>query len=160
MYRDKETVAQFMERWLETYAATHINRKTQQGYRGVIGRYVIPALGSLKLQSLTARHIQAPYADMQLRGLGAPSIVATHRVLKEALGHAVKWNGSRTMGLWKVSPRRLVLGGRYRCHRRRSSCCTVSGALRWNISWTMASYGKTPVSCLRNWTGRRWILIG
>jgi integrase len=89
---DKETVAQFMVRWLETYAATNTNRKTQQGYRGLIDRYLTPYLGNIKLQNLTARRIQALYADMHSRGLGAPSIVATHRVLKEALGHAVKWS--------------------------------------------------------------------
>ena len=89
---DKETVAQFMVRWLETYAATNTNRKTQQGYRGLIDRYLTPYLGNIKLQDLTARRIQALYADMHSRGLGAPSIVATHRVLKEALGHAVRWS--------------------------------------------------------------------
>ena len=36
---------------------------------------------------------------MQSRGIGVPTIVSTHRVLKEALGHAVKWN---------ITPRNVV----------------------------------------------------
>lgn len=90
--KDKETVTQFMERWLDTYAATHTTRKTQQGYIGVVARYITPVLGSIRLQNLTPSNIQSLYGQMQDRGLGAPSIVATHRVLKEALGHAVIWN--------------------------------------------------------------------
>ena len=84
-----ETVAEYMEAWLTTYAATNTNLKTQQGYRGVIVRYIVPALGFIKLQKLTFRQIQSLYSDMQLRGKGASSVIATHRVLTEALSHAV-----------------------------------------------------------------------
>jgi integrase len=116
--KNKETVAEFMERWLATYAATNTNLKTQQGYRGVIARHIVPALGSIKLQNLTARQIQSLYAEMQSRETGTSSILATHRVLKEALGHAVKWNTitrnvadgvspprveRKTMPMWNVS---------------------------------------------------------
>ena len=90
--KDKETVAEFMSRWMATYAATNTTAKTQQGYSGIISRYINPALGKTKLQNLTARQIQALYASMQERGLGATSVVAVHRVLKQALSHAVKWS--------------------------------------------------------------------
>ena len=116
--KDNETVAEYVEAWLTTYAATNTNLKTQQGYRGVIVRYIVPTLGSIKLQKLATRQIQSLYSDMQRRGKGASSIVATHRVLTEALGHAVESkiittnvaNGAKpprverkTMPMWNVS---------------------------------------------------------
>ena len=93
--RDKETVAQFMGRWLETYAATNTTVRTQHGYQAYVTRYIVPAIGGIPLQSLTARHIQGLYADMLGRGLSNTTVVQLHRILKQALSHAVKW-GSLT----------------------------------------------------------------
>lgn len=116
--KEKETVTEFMARWMATYAATNTTAKTQQGYSGVISRYINPALGNVRLQNLTAQQIQALYAEMQGRGLSATSVVAVHRVLKQALGHAVKWNmitrnvadatsppriQRKTMAMWDVA---------------------------------------------------------
>ena len=89
--KDRETVAEFMTRWFEIYAVPNTDAKTQQGYRGIIRRYIIPVLGNIKIQSLTARQVQALYVDMQSRGIGAPSVVSVHRVIREALGHALNW---------------------------------------------------------------------
>ena len=36
--RDKETVKEFMCRWLDTYAATNTTVRTQHGYRGNLHR--------------------------------------------------------------------------------------------------------------------------
>ncbi len=89
--KDKETVAQFMERWLATYVATNTFLRTQHGYRGYIRRYIEPKIGQVPLQSLTAGQIQGIYADMLGRGLSNTTVVQLHRILKEALSHAVKW---------------------------------------------------------------------
>ena len=51
--RDKETVAEFLERWLETYAATNTTLRTQEGYQGNLTRYIYPAIGRIELQKLT-----------------------------------------------------------------------------------------------------------
>lgn len=87
----RETVAGFMNRWFEIYAVPNTDAKTQQGYRGIIRRYINPVLGNIKVQSLTARQVQALYVDMLSRGIGAPSVVSVHRVIREALGHALNW---------------------------------------------------------------------
>ena len=89
--KSKETVAEFMRRWLETYAASNTTPRTQQGYRGTISRYIAPAIGGIPLQGLRPQHIQKMYADMLERGLSARTVLHTHRVLREALGHAMKW---------------------------------------------------------------------
>ena len=45
----------------------------------------------MPLQPLTPRHIQGVYADILDRGLSNTTVVQLHRILKEALSHAVKW---------------------------------------------------------------------
>lgn len=89
--KHKETVAEFLDRWLSTYAATNTTPRTQQGYRGNINCYIVPDLGNIPLQSLAARHIQGLYAQMIDRGLSATSVVQVHRIIRQALSHAVKW---------------------------------------------------------------------
>ena len=86
-----ETVGEFLERWLLTYAASNTSLRTQQGYAGIIGRYIGPAVGGIQLHQLTPAHVQGMYSDLLGRGLNARTVVHTHRVLRQALGHAVKW---------------------------------------------------------------------
>jgi len=88
--KDKETVLEFMERWLGTYAAVNVSPKTLQGYRGFL-RYISPAIGHVALQGLTARHIQSMYAGMLGRGLSNSTVSQLHRIFKKALADAVKW---------------------------------------------------------------------
>ena len=89
--RAKETVAEYMYRWLDIYAATNVTLRTQQGYRAYVKGYIEPAIGNIPLQSLTAPHIQAIDASMLERRLCPTTIVQLHRILKQALSHAVKW---------------------------------------------------------------------
>jgi integrase len=88
---DKETVAQFMDRWMDTYAATNTTIRTQEGYKGNINRYINPSVGRIPIQSLTGRHIQAIYSKMMAKGLSARTTLHVHRVLRKALADAVKW---------------------------------------------------------------------
>ena len=87
----KESIESFLVRWLDTYAATNTSPRTQRDYRGIVHRYLVPTLGTLTLATLRPDHVQALYADMLARGLSARTVLHAHRVLREALGHAVKW---------------------------------------------------------------------
>ena len=89
--KSKETVSEFMNRWLETYAATNVTLRTAHGYEGYSRRYINPTIGKIALQSLTPSQVQKVYADMLERGLSNTTVLHLHRLLKEALGHAVKW---------------------------------------------------------------------
>ena len=88
---NKETVEEFLWRWLDTYAATNTSLRTQKDYKGLISRYLVPGLGTLTITELRPDHVQALYADMLGRGLSALTVLHAHRVLREALSHAVKW---------------------------------------------------------------------
>ena len=89
--RDKETVSEFMHRWLETYAATNTSLRTQHGYQAYVRRYIVPYIGSISLQTLTARHVQEMYADLLDRGLSNTTVIQVHRIFNQAINHAVRW---------------------------------------------------------------------
>jgi integrase len=86
-----ETVAEFMHKWLFTYAATNTKPSTQRGYAGAIRRYIAPSVGHLPLQAVQPFHIQKMHADMLGRGLSERTTLHAHTILKQALNHAVKW---------------------------------------------------------------------
>ncbi len=86
-----ETMAMFMESWVTTYATTHTSPRTLMGYKGIIICYIIPYLGKVQVQSLTPRHVQNLHRWMLDKGLSNQSVVHSHRVLSEALKHAVSW---------------------------------------------------------------------
>ena len=88
--KTQETVAEYLWRWMDTYATTNTTPRTQRGYRVNIKR-VAPMIGAIKLQGLQPAHTQKMYADLLGRGLSAQTVLHTHRGLREALNHAVKW---------------------------------------------------------------------
>ena len=89
--KSEQTVAQFLDHWLDTYAATNTRLRTQMGYRSNIRRYIVPEIGHVKLQVLQPRHIQEIYAGLLDRGLSERTVRHVHVLLKGALSHAVKW---------------------------------------------------------------------
>lgn len=89
--KSKTTLAQFMEEWLTTYVATNTKPSTQRGYEGSNRRYVVPIIGNIPLQNLQPHHVQKLHAGMLERELSPTTVLHTHTMLKEALGHAVRW---------------------------------------------------------------------
>jgi integrase len=95
----KLTVGDFLRRWLCDYAATNVRPRTLEGYRAVVEGHLVPALGSFPLSRLQASHLQAYYGDKLSNGrhdglpggLSARSVLHHHRILSEALSHAVRW---------------------------------------------------------------------
>ena len=94
----KMTVAEYLEYWLKNYAETNVAEKTLEGYAETIHRYIVPALGTVRLDKLQPAHIQA-YYTRALRsgrikregGLSARTVLHQHRLLRQALKHAVDW---------------------------------------------------------------------
>ena len=93
----KLTVAEYLQQWLRDYAAINTAPRTYEGYAGIVHAHLIPALGSIPLVALQPQHIQAYYSKALQSGrkdgkggLSAQTIHHDHRVLFEALQHAVK----------------------------------------------------------------------
>ena len=93
----KMTVGEYLKSWLRDYVATNTAPSTADGYSDIVRAHIIPALGSLPLTALQPSHIQAYYGHMLelgrrdgKGGLSAQTVKHHHRVLYEALKHAVK----------------------------------------------------------------------
>ncbi|MBI4299110.1 MAG: site-specific integrase [Chloroflexi bacterium] len=102
--KSKETLAQFMQSWLDNYAVTHCQPRTVMGYRTHIKLYIVPLLGHVPIQSLTPRHIQDFHAQMLSSGLSKRTVLHAHRVLSEALKHAMSWGILARNPVQAVSP--------------------------------------------------------
>jgi integrase len=87
----KQTLNQYLDRWLEVCAKPRLRAKSFQDYEGLLRRYVRPQLGMKPLVSVQAFDIQCLYRELLDRGLSARSIRYTHAVLRSAFKQAVRW---------------------------------------------------------------------
>ena len=94
---NKTTVAEFLQRWLD-HVQTQVQPRTVRFYAEQVAN-LIPALGRVPLSKLKPEQISAAYSaalaggrrDGKPGGLSARSVHHMHRVLKQALGQAMKW---------------------------------------------------------------------
>jgi integrase len=92
------TIKDFFEIWVEDYAKNALKPTTFQTYTTYINTHIVPSLGSLTLQKVQPTHLQRFYNDKLANGradgaggLSAQTVRYLHAILREALGHAVKW---------------------------------------------------------------------
>ncbi len=89
---DKQTVAQFMDRWLRDVAKPTVGSNTYHSYSIANKNHVSKRIGGVRLQKLTASHIQWMFAEMAREGIGPPTRRVVHIVLNVALRHAMEQN--------------------------------------------------------------------
>ena len=94
----KLTVGDFLRRWQRDYVASNTRPRTAEEYAKKINTHIIPAIGAIPLAGLRPDHLQAFYRKSLESGrrdgkggLSARSVVHLHRIIREALGHAVRW---------------------------------------------------------------------
>lgn len=85
------TVAEFMRHWLETVARHKVRPTTFEDYESTIVKHIIPALGSVKVQRLTAADVQRFYSDRLAAGRGPRTVQLCHLRLSQALKQGVRW---------------------------------------------------------------------
>jgi integrase len=94
----KTTLAAYLDKWLG-HVKAQVTPKTHERYSQIVKNNVVPALGATVLTKLKPAAIAAAYAnalaggrrDGKEGGLSPRSVGHVHRVLKEALTQAVKW---------------------------------------------------------------------
>ena len=95
------TLAQWLERWLDEYAAPRLRESTMSGYRIYTEQYINPRLGSKKMTSLTTADIQRMYTKLKKEGrvhehpeyghqLSANTVRRIHTMLHRAMADAVR----------------------------------------------------------------------
>ena len=81
----------YLEHWLEQVYKPTVKQLSYQQYRSIVRNHLVPVLGNVSLQKLTAEKIQALYTRRLNEGLAPRTIVLIHAVLHSALENAVKW---------------------------------------------------------------------
>ena len=96
------TLGEFLDRWLREYAQAAVRPATLLSYRSYINTQIAPAIGSVRLRDLSRGHLQRYYVKLLESGrkpgarkggagLSPKTIHHHHRLLVQALGHAVEW---------------------------------------------------------------------
>jgi integrase len=84
------TVGALLDRWLDHIDGDR-SPSTMREHRRSIEKNIKPALGDIRLDRLTAEHLDRTYRAWQTRGLAASSVRRQHAILGAALHQAVKW---------------------------------------------------------------------
>ena len=91
------SMCEYLLEWMEVYVKVNLRASTYLGYRRIVKNHLIRHLGELPLKDVTAMSIDRMYAFLLQHGradgkggLSAKSVLYTHRVLNEAMEHAVK----------------------------------------------------------------------
>ena len=96
MTPSKQTVAEFVDIWLETIKG-ELAESAWANYGAVMRRYVLPTSARVRLVDLNPQRVQALYVRLLESGkkngspLSARSVLQVHRTLHRALGDAVRW---------------------------------------------------------------------
>ncbi len=92
--RSQITLAKYLPDWLEGHRLA-IKTKTHADYKEIIDSYLIPLLGSRKVQQLRTTEISRAYRELHTSGgknggpLSARTVDGVHRVLRKALNDAI-----------------------------------------------------------------------
>jgi integrase len=94
---DKTTMAQFLDRWLENIKP-NVSPRTHERYGEIARRNIAPLIGGVMLSKLKPAQISEAYAKALSKGrrdgkggLLPQTVGHMHRVLKQSLKQAVRW---------------------------------------------------------------------
>jgi integrase len=88
----RQTVGQYLERWLADVARPTVRPSTYESYAGYVRRHLIPGLGAIPLSRLTPQDVQAFLTAKLQDGQLTPRTVQYLRaILRRALAQALKW---------------------------------------------------------------------
>lgn len=87
----RQTVGQFLVRWLEDSARPSLRPLTFVTYESIVRLHLQPALGRIQLDRLTPQHVQALLNERSAAGLAPATVRNIQRVLHRALEVAARW---------------------------------------------------------------------
>jgi len=97
------SVSELLDRWLDDIAPLR-SGYTMREHRRSVDHDIRPAIGALRVDKLTARHLDHLYAALLARGLSPASVRRRHSVVHAALERAVKWGVIASNPADKASP--------------------------------------------------------
>ena len=91
MDHSKETVSEFIARWLRDHVASTTRPRTGQFYAQINRLYIEPVIGNVPIQKLTASDVQRVIATVLDKGLSPTTARRAYATLHRALECALKW---------------------------------------------------------------------
>ncbi|MEA2512758.1 MAG: hypothetical protein QOJ59_2245 [Thermomicrobiales bacterium] len=88
---ERQTVGQFLDRWLVDVVRSRVRPKTYESYEMHIRRHLKPQLGHHQLTKLAPDHVQAMMNEQLASGLSPRTANYTRSILRSALNQAVRW---------------------------------------------------------------------
>lgn len=85
---EKTTIETYLRLWLDIYSK-RLSPTTYDGYKVIIEKHLIPALGQQELQKLSPTHIEMYYNDKS-KELSGGTLLHHHRLLRKALDYAYR----------------------------------------------------------------------
>jgi integrase len=83
------TLEQWMDRWLTEIAPKNVRPKTLANYRSLSKHHVVPTMGNVRLDNLTAEHVSEIHQAILNKKLSSTTALTVHRMLSSALSAAV-----------------------------------------------------------------------
>ena len=102
-----QSLAGAMSEWFEGVSGG-LSPTTVQGYEGRIRRQILPALGALALNEVSASHLDRLYRDLVAQGSSASSIRQTHAIIRRFFNKARKWGWVESNPALLASPPKVV----------------------------------------------------
>jgi integrase len=85
----KLTVREYLDRWLADSVKGTVKEATYANYAYITHKHVSPALGHVKLKTLTPAHVRGFYGEKARTNLSASTVKKMHVVLRKSLSQAV-----------------------------------------------------------------------
>jgi len=85
-----QTVETWFRYWLDKVAAKKVRPNTLDGYRRTVEGHIIPAIGKVKLDKLSATHIRRVHEAIAEKGLNSTTALLAHRVMSVSFKTAVQ----------------------------------------------------------------------
>src|SRR3954454_8253627 len=85
----KVTVGEYLDSWLRDSVKGTVKETTYANYSYITRVHISPALGRVKLKSLTLAHVRGFYGEKARTNLSASTVKKMHVVLHRALSQAV-----------------------------------------------------------------------
>ncbi len=94
---NKTSFAAYLDHWLEN-VRTQVSPRTHERYSEIVHKNIVPTLGFVPLTKLRPAQISSAYSKALTSGrrdgkggLAPTTVVYMHRLIKQALGQAVRW---------------------------------------------------------------------
>lgn len=85
-----QTVEQWFTYWVEKVAAKEVRPNTLDGYRRTVNNHIIPAIGKVKLDKLTATHVRRVHDSILAKGLSSTTALLAHRTMSVSFKIAMR----------------------------------------------------------------------